>query len=209
METLNRIKSQGQFGLPGVLPQASGVSLPQWNQVHGNRIVRVTQQDQQCGDCDALWTDVAGVTVAVRTADCVPILLARNDGRVVAAVHAGWRGSIARIAELTVGAMVTAGESPARFSAVIGPSIGPCCYEVAPELLERFSAAGFSDAVDLVKRRLDLWAVNAAQLRAAGVGVVECLRVCTFCNQNPGYASFRRDATPVRQWSFIQAIAGE
>lgn len=194
------------FGLPGVPPEHSGLSLPRWNQTHGTRIVHVQTQDQECGDCDALWTDVPGITVAVRTADCVPILIARDDGAVVAAVHAGWRGTIARIAALTLDALRTQGQDPARFRAVIGPSIGPCCYEVSPDLLERFADAGWSDAVDLTSRRLDLWAVNAAQLRAAGIGSVECQRICTYCNTVPRYASFRRDATQVRQWSWVTAI---
>jgi polyphenol oxidase len=90
-----------------------------------------------CGD--ALVTDQAGILLSVRTADCVPLLLVDPARRAIAAVHAGWRGSLERIAEKTVGEMRRAFHSqPEELLAAIGPSIRACCYEVGQEVVEAF-----------------------------------------------------------------------
>ncbi|MGD0840709.1 MAG: peptidoglycan editing factor PgeF [Candidatus Acidiferrales bacterium] len=94
---------------------------------------------------DALLTQVPGILLAVQTADCAPILLVDTRHRFTAAVHAGWRGTLARIAQKVLGRMhVTFGTRPADVLAAIGPSIGPCCYEVGPEVAQAF--AGQFDA---------------------------------------------------------------
>jgi YfiH family protein len=95
---------------------------------------------------DAAVTRTPGIFLAVQTADCVPILLADKRRRVVAAVHAGWRGTLSRIVAKTVGRMRMAfGSQPADIIAVLGPAIGRCCYEVGPEVAHVF-AAQFSQA---------------------------------------------------------------
>jgi len=89
---------------------------------------------------DALITDSAGVLLAVQVADCLPILLVEPERRVVAAVHAGWRGTAQRITEKTVGRMQLAfGCDPRRMRAAIGPGIHACCYEIGREVEEAFS----------------------------------------------------------------------
>jgi YfiH family protein len=116
------------------------------NQVHGNSVLvhrRGEALPQQRPDCDALVTDDAGVAVSVRAADCVPLLLADTRSGAVGAVHAGWRGTAARIASETLEAMGRAfGTRAADVVAAIGPSIGACCYEVGSELVDAFAAAG-------------------------------------------------------------------
>lgn len=88
---------------------------------------------------DAMVTDQAGILLAVRTADCHPILLVDSRRRVIAAVHAGWRGTLARIAEKTVGVMrATFGSKPRDFTAAIGPGIQSCCYAVGEEVVANF-----------------------------------------------------------------------
>jgi polyphenol oxidase len=88
---------------------------------------------------DALLTDQPGILLSVRTADCVPILLVDSARHAIAAVHAGWRGSLQRIAEKTVGEMGRAFHSqPEELLAAIGPSIRACCYEVGQEVVEAF-----------------------------------------------------------------------
>jgi len=88
---------------------------------------------------DALLTDQAGILLSVRTADCLPILLADPNHRAVAAVHAGWRGALARIVEKAVGEMRRVyGSVPQNLRAVLGPSIRACCYEVGEEVVEAF-----------------------------------------------------------------------
>jgi len=97
---------------------------------------------------DASTTKDPGVLLAVQTADCVPILLVDPKKRAVAAVHAGWHGTLARIAEKTVGRMqLEYGSKPSDLLAALGPSIGPCCYEVGAELVTKFTAQ-FADASD-------------------------------------------------------------
>jgi hypothetical protein len=97
---------------------------------------------------DASLTNTPGLLLGVQTADCVPILLVDRKKHVVAAVHAGWRGTLARIAQKTIGRMqLEFGCKPADLLAALGPSIGPCCYEVGVELVTKFTAQ-FADAHD-------------------------------------------------------------
>jgi YfiH family protein len=116
------------------------------SQVHGNRVVVIrTQQETPTRDteADALVSGVAGVAVAVRAADCVPLLIADRTTGAVAAVHAGWRGTAARVAGAAVEALRAGfGSRAADLLVAIGPSIGPCCYEVGSELVDAYAAAG-------------------------------------------------------------------
>jgi polyphenol oxidase len=97
---------------------------------------------------DASITNKSGLLLAVQTADCVPVLLVDPKRRAVAAVHAGWRGTLARIVEKTVGQLqMRFGSQPSDLFAAIGPSIGGCCYEVGTEVATKFTSQ-FSDAAD-------------------------------------------------------------
>jgi YfiH family protein len=94
---------------------------------------------------DALITIARGILLSVQTADCVPIILVDTRRRAIAAIHAGWRGTLARIVQKTLGKMLMSfGTRPADVIAAMGPSIGPCCYEVGPEVAQAF--AGQFDA---------------------------------------------------------------
>ena len=180
-------------------------------QVHGN-IVRVVTRDSLSGtitaekpDGDAIVSNAPGLVLAVVVADCVPILLADRVSGVVAAIHAGWRGTCARIAAVAVEAMREGfGTRPENLVAAIGPSIGPDDYVVGESLVAAFAAAGHDD--ESVARwfrrtdsgddlRLDLWRANQDQLERAGVssGSIFNAAVSTFAH--PGWLeSFRRDA---------------
>ncbi|MGE0615664.1 MAG: peptidoglycan editing factor PgeF [Bacteriovoracia bacterium] len=192
---------------------------PRWKQVHGDRCVEVRARQQVCGETDALCTAQTGLPVGVVTADCVPILLAHADGGHVAAIHAGWRGTIARIVRHTWDSFPK--DWPRRdWVAAIGPAIGPCCYEVSEELAARF-ASDFSNlhpAEILPRRRhLDLQAVNRQELTALGIQKIDVLRLCTRCQETtaagenpvkkPLFHSFRRDGAGTRQWSIIEILA--
>lgn len=135
--------------------------------------------------------------VSVRTADCVPILLADRRTGSVAAIHAGWKGTAAGAAVVAVQALVSRyGANPDDLTAAVGPSIGPCCYEVDPELFDRFSAhpeasTWFSrDA----KPRLDLWRATRDQLIRAGVNARH-IHVSGLCTRDHAalFHSYRRD----------------
>lgn len=149
-------------------------------QVHGAavHVVRRGVAATAPPEADAVITATPGQAVAVVAADCVPMLLADPGTGAVAAIHAGWRGTCARVAGATVAALRREfGADPARLVAAIGPSIGACCYEVGDELLQAFADAGFSsiDRAEWFSRdgagrlRLDLWRANADQLVHAGV----------------------------------------
>lgn len=172
-------------------------------QVHGDRVVEAAGGEPPEGlrppqeEADALWTERPGEWVAVGTADCVPVLLVDPEGRRVAAVHSGWRGTEARIVARAVEALVARGARPERLLAAVGPSIRRCCYEVSPELAERFTAHFGSEVVEQAggRVRLDLALAVERTLAAAGLrpGHVEVLPQCTVCE--PGsFFSHRRDA---------------
>jgi polyphenol oxidase len=181
----------------GAWPEA----FPRWKQVHGVRIAEAHEAREELGECDGIVCFAPGQPIAVTSADCVPILAARADGSAVAALHAGWRGTLAGAASELVRALVERGEDPRRWVAAVGPAIGPCCYEVSVELAREFGS--------LNSRMLDLPALNAAQLRAAGIGEVELLRGCTRCSVDergtPLYASYRRAGRGLQQRAVIVA----
>lgn len=150
-------------------------------QIHG-AAVAVASADRPrpwpLPQADAIVSNDPSAAVGVRVADCVPILLAAADGGAVAAVHAGWRGVAAGAAGAGVSALRTHyGVEPGQLIAAIGPSVGPCCYEVGPATREAFAAAGHAGS-DLVawfavktdgKFHLDLWTAVRQQLERAGV----------------------------------------
>jgi YfiH family protein len=139
------------------------------------------------GEGDALLENRPGSVVAVKTADCIPLLLVDDHHRAVAAVHAGWRGTVARIASGAVAAMRSQyGTDPEDLHAAIGPGIGKCCYEVGPEVAEQFGEQG--------RAHIDLAEANRRQLVAAGVtpGRIYASNLCTMCRPEE-FHSFRRD----------------
>ncbi len=149
---------------------------------------------------DALISDQAGVSVGIKTADCVPILLVDPSIPVVAAIHAGWRGSAENIAAAAVRQMAARWKTrPENLRAAIGPSIGACCYEVGAEVANRFERW-----IPMSKNRhLDLPAVNERQLREAGVADIWKSGECTFCATDR-FFSFRREREKAgRMLSFI------
>ena len=107
-------------------------------QVHGARVVEVTEAWQARPEADAMVTRVPGMALCILTADCVPILLADREAGIVGAAHAGWKGALAGVAEATVEAMERIGASATRIHAAIGPAIQQPSYEVGPEFRDRF-----------------------------------------------------------------------
>jgi YfiH family protein len=191
----------------GLVERETGLGFARVRQVHGARVVRLDAPTPPALEADAIVSRTPGVAACVSVADCVPVLLADPETGAVAAVHAGWRGTIARVAAAAVRALAEeAGAPAARLLAVVGPAIGPCCYEVSPELARRFASEIGGDAVrDGRAPALDLWTANAAVLRAAGVAAerIDALRRCTSCERD-AFFSHRRDAGRTgRQMAFI------
>lgn len=186
-------------------------------QVHGVQGVRVEDQppdEVRVQEADYLFTDRPGVTVAVITADCVPVLLADTNSRAVAAAHAGWRGLVAGVIQTAVRSLGELSSRPEDLVAGLGPSIGPCCFEVGAEVAEAFARA-FPDEPDLVvparrstpssKPHVDLWRAARAALIRAGLDPARIADPpgCTLCE--PGrYYSYRRDGARIgQQLAFI------
>jgi YfiH family protein len=189
------------------LERAAGLRFARVRQVHGNRVLRADAACDPAEEADAVLSTVEGVAACVSVADCVPVLIADPATGAVAAVHAGWRGTLARAAAEGVLALGReAGAPAARLLAAIGPSIGPCCYEVSTDL-----AATFRDAIgDAVVRpgprpALDLWRANAAILAAAGVPPerIEVLGRCTACERDRFFSHRRDGGRTGRQVAFI------
>jgi YfiH family protein len=156
------------------------------------------------GEGDGLITATPGVAVSIRTADCYPVLLVDARRRAVAAVHAGWRGTAARIVPAAIDSMRAAfSTDPADMYAAIGPGIGGCCYQVGEEVRRRFGLPGAG--------RVDLSRENHAQLIAAGVPETHIDRVslCTFCDAAK-FHSYRRDGDGAgRMVSFVRILAAD
>jgi YfiH family protein len=180
------------------------------NQVHTDAVHVLTYVPAEKLSGDALVTAVPGLCLVIRTADCLPVLLADPERRLVAAVHCGWRGTRARILAKAVDVMTGLGGDPGRLLVAFGPAIGAACYEVGPEVREAFAAAGFSPAIFRgVPGRpgrvfLDLRAANAGLLAERGVpaGNIAPEGPCTHCE--PGLLSHRRDPSgEARMVNFI------
>jgi polyphenol oxidase len=149
-------------------------------QVHGDGVLAVRAPGVY-EDTDALVTDVPGLILAVQVADCVPVFLFDPVRKAAGMVHAGWKGSALDIAVKTVVRMSESfGSRPETLQACIGPSIGPCCYEVGAEAAERFP----SDFVD--GNKLDLWRYNYQSLVRYGLtgGNVSVSGLCTACHSD-------------------------
>jgi len=173
------------------------------DQTHSDNIKIITQKETRgwenlsdaIENCDALITDVKGVVLCILTADCVPILLYDRQKEVVAAVHAGWKGTKAHIASKTVQKMIEHyGCNPEEIMAGIAPSIGRCCYEVGEEVAEHFfdTPEGFTKKGE--KYMLDLPLINKQQLLASGLKEenIEMSHICTACDTER-FFSYRKE----------------
>jgi len=166
-------------------------------QVHSAECVAGAGRRGVLGTGDALLENTPGSVVAVKTADCIPLLLVDPGHRAVAAVHAGWRGTVAGIAQSAVAAMgAQFGSRAGDLHAAIGPAIGKCCYEVGAEVAAHFGMNG--------RAHIDLAETVRSQLAAAGVGGqrIYMSGLCTKCRAEE-FHSFRRDgAAAGRLYSF-------
>lgn len=181
-------------------------SLIMPHQTHSSKVVvidgkymtlDIDKQEAALEGVDALVTKLHDVCIGVNTADCVPILLADRHAGVIAACHAGWRGTVARIAAKTVEAMVKQGASAKNIVAVMGPSICQDCFEVGDEVVEAFDKAKFdvnaivSRNSDTGKVHIDLRKANAMVLQQAGVPAdnINSKCGCSKCNSKQYFSA--------------------
>lgn len=187
--------------------EAGGMRVRTLRQVHSNLLVSVNGDEvSACGapdrEADGFITSHAGEVVAVRTADCVPILLVDRRNLVVAAVHAGWRGTVAEIARHAVErASAEFGCRPEELEAAIGPAIGPCCFEVGDEVAAQFDPSLIHSSA---KPHIDLIEANRRQLIRAGLRDEQIRHSgdCTFCAPQRFYSYRRQGAASGRMLAF-------
>ena len=181
----------------------------QGHQVHGDRIAVIDRPDLTRADLegyDAFICKLPGVAIGVRTADCVPILLYDPVQRMVAAVHSGWKGTVLKIAQKTIGLMKSDfGCLPEELRAVIGPAIGPDSFQVGQEVVEKFEEAGFPMSQVWSDRgpgdgspmsgghHIDLFKANKWILEESGVRDIQVFDIDTFTDTS--FFSARREGT--------------
>jgi YfiH family protein len=171
------------------------------SQVHGAAVAigEGPPEELKGQEADAIVGVRRGTAVAVRVADCVPILLADPSTGLVAAVHAGWRGVVSGVVGAAMRELEARGVRRATVLAAVGPHIGPCCFEVSAEVGETIATASSSAAVDRrigEKAYVDLRAATHAQLEANGIEAsrIDDVSGCTRCDALR-FFSFRRDGT--------------
>ena len=187
---------------------------PVWlRQVHGVHVLCLqAATDAADTPADAAWTDEPGLACTVQVADCLPVLFALNDGRAVAAAHAGWRGLAAGVLEAAVDALCRgAGARPAEVQAWLGPCIGPRQFEVGADVLRAFGQDRRADMPRFTRRDrpdgstrwlADLQGLAQDRLAAAGVGAIAATPACTV--EDPSaFFSFRRDGVTGRMAAAI------
>lgn len=173
-------------------------------QEHGD-CVHLVQDGYRPSSGDGIVVLEKGVAGIIKTADCLPVILAEPDYPVAAIIHAGWRGTVKRITAKAVGKLVDLGADKQKITAVLGPSIGPCCYEIQKDVEEVFAGEGFSPRV--VRRTenslmLDIREANMEILKDAGISHIYDIALCTFCSGNL-FHSYRRGDKDRRQINFV------
>lgn len=182
-------------------------------QTHSTNIRIVTQEDIGKGvslksdieNTDGLITNCVNIPLVVFFADCVPILLADAEKRLVAAVHSGWRGTVGEIARNAIEIMSEKFYAePKNIKAVIGPSIGPCCFEVGKEVAEQFDSVIVRELGN-EKFTVDLWEANRSILLKSGIRSenIDVFSMCTVCNSDVLYSYRSHGDRTGRMGAFI------
>lgn len=245
MEKFRRVKLLGEGGVKGYCmvptdPESGNATketyrefalLPE--QTHSLNVGIAESTEDRFEDTDALITFQAGLPIGVVTADCVPILIYARDISAVAAIHAGWRGTLGGIVEKTIDELERYGASPAMMTVAFGPSISQACYEVDEELADRFRKAGFAAYISypdsskenegyiketqpvptdsrVAKPHIDLQGINIYRLTARGVlphnirPNPDCTYSTLSSDGRPLYSSHRRSSgSPARNLTLI------
>lgn len=186
-------------------------------QSHSDQVVVINSDNRSAAisDTDALITNERGIFVCVQTADCVPVLLFDTQKKVVAAIHAGWRGTVSKIVQKTILRMAQEFDcNPDDLVAGIGPSIHMHAYEVGPEVVKSIEA-GFPNSSSLLKPSLntghayfDLWEANKTVLIESGIAEenIEVMGLCSYEHSNLFYSARRDGSDTGRMVSGIKLV---
>lgn len=186
------------------------------NQVHGGRVVPASSYNGGAPDADGVWTRDSSDILVIRAADCAPVWIVDPPHKTIALVHAGWRGVAAGIIDNAIDALASAGAQRSDLHAAIGPHIGPCCFEVGPEVsalfLDDVGAVGAPARLVVERKRtdgvsLDLGTAIEHRLIAGGVvdANIEAAEACTRCNKELLH-SYRRNGTGGPLMAAIAAV---
>jgi YfiH family protein len=194
----------------GILP----IGLVTAQQVHGTEVLFVhgTEKGEHKG-FDILMTDKKGIAVGVKTADCLPILMVEPNRGLVAAVHAGWRGTAARVVEKAVQKIALLGGRVENLAVSLGPCIGGLCYEVEKDVVGKFQKE-FSDWPEFFRRKSEMkWLLNLAeanrrQLLLMGIKPerIDKIDLCTHCRPDLFHSWRREGERAGRAVSFVQLL---
>jgi YfiH family protein len=155
-------------------------------------------------DADGVISNVPGLHFLLTFADCVPLVFADPVRGVIAAAHAGWRGTAAGMAGAVISALTREfGSVPDDIYVAIGPSIGPCCYEVGDDVPASFRLHGVTPVMR--DKRLDLWESTVIQLEQAGVGTIEVAGICTSCTVD-SYFSHRAEGGVTGRFALVAGL---
>ena len=182
-------------------------------QIHSDIVNKIDENNiGQKKDGDALITNIPNVPLLIFTADCVPIAIIDKKNKAIGLAHAGWRGTYNEISKKTIDKMIeNYSTKPNDLVCVIGPSIGPCCYEVSKELVEKFNL-NFTNStekfyiIEKDKYKLDLWKINEYILKECGVedeNIIN-LNLCTSCNSNKFHSYRKHKQTSERIGTILQ-----
>jgi polyphenol oxidase len=177
---------------------------PYWlAQAHGTRVANA-DVEMAPAPADAAVARASGQVLAIQVADCMPVLFASDDGAVVAAAHAGWRGLAAGVLEATVAAMQF---DPRRISAWLGPAIGARHFEVGAEVRTAFLAQDAGAAEGFIRNARGRWNCDLLwlarrRLAALGIGAVSAANLCTYAETSQCF-SYRRDGRTGRMATLI------
>ena len=169
--------------------------------VHGTNVWRVGEPLPEPAEFDGLVTDQVGPVLTTFAADCVPLLFADPVARVCGSAHAGWRGTVAGVAPRVVARMGELGARPADVRVALGPSIGPCCFEVQADVAAEFARVCAGSVQQRGGRTyVDLWQTNRELLLKAGLAPehIDAAPPCTHCDPRRFY-SYRRDGAGIGQ----------
>jgi len=182
-------------------------------QIHSDIVNKIDEDNiRQKKDGDALITNIVNVPLLIFTADCVPIAIIDKKHKAIGLAHAGWRGTYNLIAKKTIEEMTkNYNTNPEDLVCIIGPSIGPCCYEVSQELVEKFNI-NFTNSTEKLytiengKYKLDLWKINEYIIKECGVkdeNIIN-LKICTSCNSDKFHSYRKHNQTPKRIGTILQ-----
>lgn len=188
-------------------------NLSKNKQIHSNIVNKIDKTNiGQIVDGDAIITNEKNVPLVILTADCVPVVLVDTENKAVGLAHAGWRGTYGKICEETLKSMKESyNTNPENLIAIIGPSIGNCCYEVSYDLVEKFEKLlpNIDEKIYEVrdeKYYLNLWEINTVILKEFGVlkSNIINMNICTSCNCDRFFSYRKHQKTPKRIGTFIE-----